>query len=213
MAFPAAAATTHKGKKGHHGGNGVSVSVAPYGTLADGTAIEEYTLSNNNGMTVKIITYGGIVTEMQRPGPQRQRRRRRARLRQPRRTTSPRAPVLRVASPAATPTASPRASSRSTAWSTSWPRTTAPTTCTAASRASTSACGRPTTVPSRTTAPASSSHYASPDGEEGYPGTLTVDCDLHAHEATTSLRIDYYATTDKPTLVNLTNHTLLQPRR
>ena len=50
-----------------HKGDGVTVSKAPYGTLADGTAIDQYTLANQRGMTVKIITYGGIVTEIDTP--------------------------------------------------------------------------------------------------------------------------------------------------
>src|SRR4051812_6697431 len=63
MALPAAAATTHRG----HKGGGVTVTKAPYGALADGRAIDQYTLANNSGMTVKIITYGGIVTEIDTP--------------------------------------------------------------------------------------------------------------------------------------------------
>ncbi len=45
----------------------------------------------------------------------------------------------------------------------------------------------------------------SPDGDQGYPGALTVtaDFDLDAHNR---LHILYRATTDQPTLINLTNH-------
>ncbi len=48
-------------------------------------------------------------------------------------------------------------------------------------------------------------HYRSPDGEEGYPGTL--DCMVtYALTPHPGLRIHYRCTTDRPTVVNLTNH-------
>jgi aldose 1-epimerase len=48
--------------------------------------------------------------------------------------------------------------------------------------------------------------YVSPDGDQGYPGTLTVTA-IYSLDEKNRLKIDYRASTDRPTVVNVTNHT------
>ncbi len=49
-------------------------------------------------------------------------------------------------------------------------------------------------------------HYLAKDGEEGYPGNLDINVTYTLTDAN-ELKIDYLATTDQKTPVNLTNHT------
>jgi aldose 1-epimerase len=47
--------------------------------------------------------------------------------------------------------------------------------------------------------------YTSADGEEGYPGTVKATVTYTLSEAS-ELRVDYHATTDRATVINLTQH-------
>lgn len=53
--------------------------------------------------------------------------------------------------------------------------------------------------------------YHSSDGEEGYPGNLDVEV-IYSWKKDTSLYIDYKATTDQTTIINLTHHSLFNLR-
>lgn len=49
--------------------------------------------------------------------------------------------------------------------------------------------------------------YVSPDGEEGYPGTVTY-CMTYTLTPDNEFVLKYHATTDKPTVINLSHHGL-----
>ena len=48
--------------------------------------------------------------------------------------------------------------------------------------------------------------YVSPDGDQGYPGTLTATATYTLADSG-DLTVDYTAVTDRPTVVNMSNHT------
>ena len=62
-----------------------------------------------------------------------------------------------------------------------------------------------TATPIQQEEPALKLTYLSKDMEEGYPGNLSIEV-TYTLQKDNSLKIDYTATTDKTTVVNLTNH-------
>ncbi len=44
-----------------------SIQMSDFGTMEDGKEVKQYTLTNANGMEVKIINYGGIITSVKTP--------------------------------------------------------------------------------------------------------------------------------------------------
>jgi len=65
-AIAAVAATVAIGQNSSKKGTS-KVEQRPYGTMPDGAPIEMYTLSNANGMRAEIITYGGAVVSLTAP--------------------------------------------------------------------------------------------------------------------------------------------------
>lgn len=62
---------SHLGNSGtEHQMNITPVQSASFGTTADGRPVEIYTLTNANGLSAKIMTYGATVTEMHVPDKQ-----------------------------------------------------------------------------------------------------------------------------------------------
>jgi aldose 1-epimerase len=62
---PAALAKSKHKHRGHPGG-GLSITKEPFGSV-NGTAVDRYTLSNKRGMTVSVITFGGIIQSLEVP--------------------------------------------------------------------------------------------------------------------------------------------------
>jgi aldose 1-epimerase len=180
-----------------------SVDKAPFGTTKDGAAVDLYTLTNDKGASVKFISYGGIITEINvsdrwgRVGNI----------------------VLGFRTLAEYEAKSPyfgaligRYANRIAGGKFSIDGTEYTL---AANNGKNSLHGGNkgfdkvvwTVEPLASVPEAAAARltYVSKDGEEGYPGTLTVHV-TYTFNNENELRIDYEATTDKTTIVNLTSH-------
>jgi aldose 1-epimerase len=174
------------------------ITQQPYGTTANGQAVAEYTLTNTHGMEVRIITFGGIITS----------------IRVPDRAGTMDNVALGFDNLADYETRNPyfgcitgRCANRIAGgrfWLDGVEYTLA--TKSGPNHLHGGLVGFDKRVWAATAGDDSLTlRYLSPDGEEGYPGNLDVTVTYTLTDEN-GLRIDYHAVTDKPTLVNLTNH-------
>jgi aldose 1-epimerase len=180
-----------------------TVTTAPFGALPDGREVTQYTLKNASGIELRAITYGGIVTS----------------LRTPDRTGAFTDIVLGYDDLAGYLKTTPYFGAIVGRYG----NRIAKATFTLDGAKHTLAAnngpnalhggmvgfdkvlwtGKPFSTDSTSGVEFS---YVSKDGEEGYPGTLTVTVTYTLTNAN-EFAIDYRATTDKATPVNLTQHT------
>lgn len=179
----------------------VPVQKQAFGKLVDGTPVDQYTLTNNKLAEVKIITYGGIITS----------------IRVPDRKGVWSNVVLGFDKLADYETRNPYfgaiigrygnriADSKFTLEGKEYTLAVndGPNALHGGLKGFDKQVWEATVIEGKD--PAIALTYTSPDGEEGYPGNLKVKV-VYTLTILNELRIDYSATTDKTTVVNLTNH-------
>ena len=178
-----------------------TASRAPYGVTAAGAPVEVFTLKNDRGMTVKVLTYGGVITEVD--VPDRQGRTQNVVLE----LADLKAYEARANFSSLLGRYANRISNGG--FTLDGVRHDLPS-----SAEGVSSHGGPTGFSTRLwTGTPFQRHgeagvtlaYTATDGEGGYPGTLKVAV-TYTVTRKNALRIDYRAVTDKPTVINLSHH-------
>ncbi len=183
-----------------------TLTQAPYGNTRDGQAVTEYTLKNAHGTTVRFINYGGVITAIEVPD----RHGKLANI------------VLGFATLKdyeqyngdihfgaligryANRIANGRFALDGKTYT--LPVNNAPNTLHGGPDSFDSKVWSVAPLPAGEAGAGAVLTYVSPDGENGFPGTLTVHVSYRLTDDN-ALHIRYEASTDKPTVVNLTNHT------
>jgi aldose 1-epimerase len=179
-----------------------SITQSSYGTTKGGQPVEKYTLKNAAGMTMEVITYGGIITALTAPD----------------RDGNFENVVLGYDSLAQYERENPFfgaiigrygnriAGGKFTLDGTEYALETndGPNHLHGGVKGFDKVVWTATEMPSDTD-PALKLTYLSPDGAGGYPGNLNTTV-VYTLKADNILAVSYEATTDKPTIVNLTQH-------
>lgn len=179
-----------------------TVARAPFGTLPDGEAVEGITLANKRGMSVRIITYGAALQSV--IVPDRRGRAADVTLGYPSMTgylTKSEyfgATVGRVANRIALGRFTLDGRTYQT------PVNNGPNALHGGTKGFDKVNWRVVNVTQGPTASVAL-QYLSPHGDQGYPGTLATTATYSLDERN-MLSVEYRATTDRPTVVNLSNH-------
>lgn len=175
-----------------------------FGKMADGTVVKQFILRNGSGMTVKVITYGGIISDLEAPD------RNGAYTNVVLGADSLDRYVGRGGVTGAVilgRVANRIAGARFTIDGVEYKLTTNSGTNTihGGRRNFSNVVWEGQALPITGKEAAVRLTYLCKDGEEGFPGNLTATVTYTLTDKN-ELRLDYAATTDKPTLVNLSNH-------
>ncbi len=178
------------------------VEEASFGRMADGTPVKQFTLRNKKGMVTRVISYGAIITEIQ--SPDRHGTMTNVVLGSPnweayQKGFNAAAVIGRVANRIA--------KARFTLDGTEYnlAANSGVNHIHGGRKGFASVVWEGKALPAMDHEGAVQFTYLSKDGEEGYPGNLEVKVTYTLTDAN-ELRLDYEATTDKATPVNLTNH-------
>ena len=183
-------------------GKAARVETARYGVTRDGAAVDSYTMTNANGLVAKVITFGALLTE----------------LRVPDRSGTMADVVLGFNSLDGYEGAHPyfgatigrvanriaKGKFRLGGQEYTLATNNGPNHLHGGNKGFDKRVWKAQVVPA-TDGVAVKFTYASADGEEGYPGSMTVSV-IYTLTNRNELRFDYTATTTKTTPINLTNH-------